>query len=271
MAENEEKSGAAPDASRTAHETSDALPARSGPAASVTEVKEPKQPRPEKEPRQQQKGGKGGKGGKGKEAAAPAEPAGPPVVYEPAPPARLHLHYTEHARPALARTFGFSNPHQIPRVVKVVLNVGLGEAPKAPKALEAIVAELGAITGQRPLVTKAKKAISNFSIRAGVPLGACVTLRGARMWEFLDRFINIAVPRIRDFRGLPTRSFDGRGNYTLGVKEQMVFPEIDYDKVERIHGMDITIVTDAGRDDVAMALLRELGMPFAGEQPASVG
>jgi large subunit ribosomal protein L5 len=228
---------------------------------------EPKQPKPGKEPKQQQKGQKGGKG---KEQAERAEEKGPPPVYEPAPPARLRLHYVEHARPALARTFGFTNPHQVPRVVKVVLNVGLGEAPKAPKALEAIVAELGQITGQKAVVTKAKKAISNFSIRAGVPLGACVTLRGARMWEFLDRFINIAVPRIRDFRGLPTRSFDGRGNYTVGLKEQMVFPEIDFDKVERIHGMDITIVTDAGRDDVAMALLRELGVPFAGEQPAAV-
>jgi large subunit ribosomal protein L5 len=269
MAENDEKGGAAPDASRTAHDTSDAPPARSGPAASVTapaEAREPKQPKAGKE----QKGQKGQKGGKGKEQAEKGEPQGPPPVYEPAPPARLRVHYLERARPALTRTFGFTNPHQVPRVVKVVLNVGLGEAPKAPKALEAIVAELGAITGQRPLVTKAKKAISNFSIRAGVPLGACVTLRGARMWEFLDRFINIAVPRIRDFRGLPTRSFDGRGNYTIGLKEQMVFPEIDFDKVERIHGMDITIVTDAGRDDVAMALLRELGVPFAGEQPAAV-
>jgi len=231
------------------------------------EAREPKAPKAPKEPKQQ----KGAKGGKAKDAPQAAEPSGPPVVYEPAPPARLALHYAERVRPALSRTFGFTNPHQVPRVVKVVLNVGLGEAPKAPKALEAIVAELGAITGQKPVVTKAKKAISNFSIRAGVPLGACVTLRGARMWEFLDLFISIAVPRIRDFRGLPTRSFDGRGNYTLGIKEQMVFPEIDYDKVERIHGMDITIVTDAGRDDVAMALLRELGMPFAGEQPAAVG
>ncbi len=176
--------------------------------------------------------------------------------------------YAERVRPALARSFGFTNPHQIPRVVKVVLNVGLGEAPKAPKALEAIVAEMGAITGQKALVTRAKKAISNFGIRVGMPIGASVTLRGARMWEFLDRFINIAVPRIRDFRGLPTKSFDGRGNYTLGIKEQMIFPEIDFDKVERIHGMDITIVTDAGRDDVAMALLRELGVPFQGAQPA---
>ncbi|HXY70245.1 MAG TPA: 50S ribosomal protein L5 [Gemmatimonadales bacterium] len=178
--------------------------------------------------------------------------------------------YAEKVRPALARTFGFTNPHQIPRVVKVVLNVGLGEAHKAPKALEAIVVEMGQITGQKALVTRAKKAISNFAIRAGMPIGASVTLRGARMWEFLDRFINIAVPRIRDFRGLPTRSFDGRGNYTFGIKEQMIFPEIDFDKVERIHGMDITIVTNAGRDDVAMALLRELGVPFHGEQPVDV-
>jgi large subunit ribosomal protein L5 len=230
------------------------------------DAKAEKAPRPPKEP----KGGKG-KGGKGRDAERPAEPKGPPPVYEPAPPARLGVTYAEKVRPALARAFGFTNPHQIPRVVKVVLNVGFGEAAKAPKALEAIVAEMGTITGQRAMVTRAKKAISNFSLRAGMPVGASVTLRGARMWEFLDRFINIAVPRIRDFRGLPTRSFDGRGNYTFGIKEQMIFPEIDFDKVERIHGMDITIVTDAGRDDVAMALLRELGMPFHGEQPVDVG
>jgi large subunit ribosomal protein L5 len=227
-------------------------------------AKEPKAPR-------EQKGSKGSKGGKGRDAEHPAEPKGPPVVYEPAPPARLGVIYAEKVRPALARTFGFSNPHQIPRVLKVVLNVGLGEAPKAPKALEAIVSEMSAITGQKAMVTRAKKAISNFALRAGMPIGASVTLRGARMWEFLDRFINMAVPRIRDFRGLPTRSFDGRGNYTFGIKEQMIFPEIDFDKVERIHGMDITIVTDAGRDDVAMALLRELGVPFHGEQPVDVG
>jgi large subunit ribosomal protein L5 len=231
------------------------------------ETAEPKAAKPPKPPRDQ-KGGKGG--GKGKDAEAAAEPKGPPPVYEPAPPARLAITYAQRARPALARRFGYTNPHQIPRVVKVVLNVGLGEAHKAPKALEAIVAEMGQITGQKALVTRAKKAISNFAIRAGMPIGASVTLRGARMWEFLDRFINIAVPRIRDFRGLPTRSFDGRGNYTFGIKEQMIFPEIDFDKVERIHGMDITIVTTAGRDDVAMALLRELGVPFHGEQPVDV-
>jgi large subunit ribosomal protein L5 len=229
------------------------------------ETTETAAPRPPKPPRE----GKGGKG-KGGDRAAEAKPKGPPVTYEPAPPARLGVVYAERVRPALARSFGFTNPHQIPRVVKVVLNVGLGEAPKAPKALEAVLAELGAVTGQKPLVTRAKKAISNFAIRAGMPVGASVTLRGARMWEFLDRFISIAVPRIRDFRGLPTRSFDGRGNYTFGIKEQMIFPEIDFDQVERIHGMDITIVTDAGRDDVAMALLRELGVPFHGEQPVAV-
>jgi large subunit ribosomal protein L5 len=159
----------------------------------------------------------------------------------------------------------------VPRLSKIVLNVGVGEAPKNPKLLEAIVEELGAITGQRPVVTRAKKAISNFSLRAGLPIGAAVTLRGARMYEFLDRFINVTVPRFRDFRGLPTRSFDGRGNYTIGIKEQMVFPEIDYDKVIKIHGMDITFVTTAERDDVAMALLREMGMPFRDETPVAVG
>jgi large subunit ribosomal protein L5 len=136
--------------------------------------------------------------------------------------------------------------------------------------MDGIVAELGAITGQRPVLNRAKKAISNFGLREGLAIGASVTLRGVRMWEFLDRFINVTVPRFRDFRGLPSRSFDGRGNYTLGIKEQMVFPEIDYDKVEQIHGMDITFVTTAGRDDVAMALLRELGMPFRGETPVAV-
>ncbi len=174
-------------------------------------------------------------------------------------------------RPALQQQFGFSNRHQIPKLVKIVLNVGMGEALKNPKALEVAVAELGAITGQRPVVTRAKKSIANFNLREGVPIGCAVTLRGARMYEFLDRFISVTVPRMRDFRGLPTKSFDGRGNYTVGLKEQMVFPEIDYDKVEQIHGMDITFVTNAGRDDTAIALLREMGMPFRGESPVAAG
>jgi len=209
-------------------------------------------------------------GGKAKPApeGAPAEPQAAP---EPAPPARLRAHYEQRVRPKLQQQFGFANPHEIPKLVKIVLNVGMGDAPKNPKGLEAAVVELAAISGQRPVVTRAKRSIANFNLREGVPIGCAVSLRGARMYEFLDRFITVAVPRMRDFRGLPTKSFDGRGNYTLGIKEQMVFPEIDYDKVERIHGMDITFVTNAGRDDTAMALLREMGMPFRGESPVAVG
>jgi large subunit ribosomal protein L5 len=188
----------------------------------------------------------------------------------PTPRPRLLEHYEQVVRPKLAKEFSFANPHQVPRLTKIVLNVGVGEAPKSPKLLDAAVAELAAITGQKPVVTRAKKSISNFSLREGMPIGASVTLRRAQMWEFLDRLINIAMPRTRDFRGLPSRSFDGRGNYTVGIKEQMVFPEIDYDKVEKIHGMDVTFVTTAGRDDVARALLRELGMPFRGEIPVII-
>ncbi|MGQ0704366.1 MAG: 50S ribosomal protein L5 [Gemmatimonadales bacterium] len=183
---------------------------------------------------------------------------------------RLHAYYVNTIRPRLLEQFGLGNPHQIPRLTKIVLNVGLGDASKNPKQLEAVVEELGAITGQKAVVTRAKKAIANFGIRAGVAVGARVTLRGARMYEFLDRFIALAVPRIRDFRGLPNRSFDGRGSYTFGIKEQLIFPEVDYDKVEKIHGMDITIVTTTRRDDLAMGLLRELGWPFRGETPQAV-
>jgi large subunit ribosomal protein L5 len=217
-------------------------------------------------------GGKDRKPKKAKPAAggeAPAAaPAGPPP--EPAPRPRLLDYYEQRVRPKLVEQFGFGNPHEVPRLVKIVLNVGMGDAPKNPKGLEAAVAELAAITGQHPVVTRAKKSVANFNLRQGMPIGCAVTLRGARMYEFLDRFISIAVPRMRDFRGLPTDSFDGRGNYTIGIREQMIFPEIDYDKVERIHGMDITIVTGAGRDDTALALLRELGMPFRGEAPVAV-
>ena len=166
--------------------------------------------------------------------------------------------------------FGYRSAYEVPRLEKVVLNVGLGEAPKNQKLLDSVVEELGAITGQRPVVTRARKAISNFALRQGMPIGVSVTLRRARMYEFLDRLINVAIPRVRDFRGLPTRSFDGRSNYTMGIKEQMVFPEIDYDKVQKIHGMDITFVTTAGRDDTALALLREMGLPFRGESPVAV-
>jgi large subunit ribosomal protein L5 len=183
---------------------------------------------------------------------------------------RLQRFYQDTVRGKLQEQFGFATPMQLPRLAKITINVGLGEASKNPKLLEKVVAEIGSITGQKAVVTKAKKAISNFGLREGVPVGVTVTLRRDRMWEFLDRLINVAMPRIRDFRGVPTRSFDGRGNYTMGVKEQLIFPEIDYDKVEKIHGMDITFVTTTNRDDEAIALLRELGMPFRGESPVQV-
>ena len=214
----------------------------------------------------QGKGGQGGGGKKDKAAAANVDHA--PKAREGAP--RLQTYYQDTVRGRLAKEFGLANPNQVPRLEKIVLNVGMGDASKNPKQLESAVEELSAITGQKAMVTRAKKAIANFNLRAGMPVGAFVTLRGARMYEFLDRFITLAIPRIRDFRGLPTRSFDGRGNYTFGIREQMIFPEIDYDKVEKIHGMDITIVTSADRDDLAMALLRELGWPFRGETPQKV-
>jgi large subunit ribosomal protein L5 len=228
-----------------------------------------KAPAPDKKPKQGKGGAAGPQGGgKGKEKGAGGAVDHAPKAREGTP--RLQEYYVQTVRPRLAKEFGLSNPHQIPRVEKVVLNVGMGDASKNPKQLEAAVEELGAISGQKATVTRAKKAIANFGLRAGMPVGAFVTLRGARMYEFLDRFITLAIPRIRDFRGLPNRSFDGRGNYTFGIKEQMIFPEIDFDKVEKIHGMDITIVTSTTRDDLAMGLLRELGWPFRGETPQRV-
>ena len=186
------------------------------------------------------------------------------------PKPRLQRYYEETVRPKLMADFGLSTPMLLPTLEKITINVGLGEAQKNPKLLEAVVRELGDITGQKAVVTRAKKAISNFSLRENSPVGASVTLRRDRMWEFLDRLINVSMPRIRDFRGVSTRSFDGRGNYTMGVKEQLIFPEIEYDKVDKIHGMDITFVTSTTRDDLALALLRELGMPFRGESPVVV-
>ena len=200
--------------------------------------------------------GKGGKKGETKQRG-PHAGAGLPV-----PPPRLKLFYQSTVRGKLSQQFGFTNPHQVPQLEKIVLNCGVGEAIKQPKALDSVVDELATITGQQPVKKKAKKSIANFGLRQGQEIGAAVTLRGARMWEFLDRFISVAIPRIRDFRGLGTKSFDGRGNYSLGVKEQMIFPEINYDEIESIHGMDITFVTSTNKDDQAFALLKELGMPF---------
>ncbi|HEX8944424.1 MAG TPA: 50S ribosomal protein L5 [Gemmatimonadaceae bacterium] len=205
----------------------------------------------------EKKGGKGGKkGGEGK-ARGPHAGAGLPI-----PSPRLKDFYQATVRQKLMQQFGFTNPHQVPQLEKIVINCGVGEAIKQPKALDSVVEELATITGQHPVKKKAKKSIANFGLREGQEIGAAVTLRGARMWEFLDRFITVAIPRIRDFRGLGTKSFDGRGNYSLGVKEQMIFPEINYDAIESIHGMDITFVTSTNKDDQAYALLKELGMPF---------
>jgi large subunit ribosomal protein L5 len=204
------------------------------------------------------------KGGQGEKRSSmlPKEHAG---AGKPVPAPRLHGHYTKVVRERLMKQFGLKNPHQVPNLTKITLNVGMGEAIKQPKVLDAIVDELAVITGQKPVRTRAKKSIANYGQREGQEIGVAVTLRGARMWEFLDRLISAAIPRIRDFRGLSTRSFDGRGNYSLGVKEQMIFPEINYDLVEQMHGMDLTFVTTTNRDDMAFALLRELGMPFRGD------
>ena len=180
---------------------------------------------------------------------------------------RLLRHYKSYARPHLAEQFQWSNPNQIPKIEKVVMNVGVGEATKNAKLLAAVVGELGVITGQKALITRARKSVSNFHLREGMPIGASVTLRKSRMYEFLARLVSVAIPRVRDFRGLRTRSFDGRGNFTMGVREQIIFPEIDFDKVGEIHGMDITVVTSTDKDDVALALLRAMGFPFRGEIP----
>jgi large subunit ribosomal protein L5 len=183
---------------------------------------------------------------------------------------RLQKHFEERVSPRLMEQFEYDNPFRVPRIEKVVVNVGMGEAARNPKLLDTVVEELGGITGQRAVITRARKSISNFGLREKMPVGAKVTLRRARMYEFLDRLINVAIPRIRDFRGLPTRAFDGRGNYTIGVKEQLIFPEIDYDRVDSVHGMDIVVVTSTDKDDEAYALLREMGLPFRGETPLVV-
>jgi large subunit ribosomal protein L5 len=175
---------------------------------------------------------------------------------------RLREKYKKEVMPGLTKEFGYKNVMQIPKVEKVVLNMGMGAASQNIKVLEAATEEMGKISGQKPQINKTKKAISNFKIRENMPIACKVTLRGDRMYEFLDRLISVAIPRIRDFRGVPTRSFDGRGNYTLGVKEQIIFPEIEVDKVERIHGMDICIVTTASSNQEARKLLQLLGMPF---------
>lgn len=176
---------------------------------------------------------------------------------------RLKEIYNKDVVPSMMKEFGYSNMMQVPRLEKIVLNMGLGEAVRDAKVLEAATRDLAAITGQKPVVTKAKKSIASYKLRAGMPIGAMVTMRASRMYEFFDRLVNFSVPRIRDFKGLSDKSFDGRGNYTMGVREQIIFPEIEYDKIDKIRGLNITISTTASTDEEAKALLKHLGMPFA--------
>jgi large subunit ribosomal protein L5 len=175
---------------------------------------------------------------------------------------RLKEKFSKEIAPALAKELGLANPMAVPRLHKIVVNMGVGEATQNSKMLDPLATDLGNITGQKPVITKAKKSIAAFKVRAGMPIGAMVTLRGDRMYEFIDRLINIALPRVRDFRGVSTKSFDGRGNYTLGLRDQLIFPEIDYAKVDKLKGMNVTIVTTAPDDNQARALLKHLGMPF---------
>ena len=197
----------------------------------------------------------GEKGDKKKEKSAAEKP---PADYQP----RLLTHYRSKVVPDLMKRFSYKNTMMVPRLEKITLNVGIGEASQNPKLLESAVKELGAITGQKAAITRARLSISNFKLRKGMAIGCRVTLRRWQMFEFLDRFMSVAIPRIRDFRGLSDRSFDGRGNYTIGLKEQIIFPEIDIDKIERMHGLDITFVTSAKTDEEAQALLLALGVPF---------
>ena len=209
--------------------------------------------------------GKGKGKSKGKSKAAVGERPPLPKDYEP----RLRKEYRERIAPAMQEKFAYKSAMQIPKITKIVLNIGAGDASQNPKLLDSVIADLGVIAGQKPMTARARKSISNFKLREGMPIGAFVTLRNVQMYEFLDRLLTIAIPRIRDFRGVSDRSFDGRGNYTLGIKEQIVFPEIDYDKIEKIRGMDITLVTSAQTDEQAFELLKLFGMPFRKRETAA--
>lgn len=202
---------------------------------------------------------KKGKAAKEAPVAAPQEKAKPKGPQEPP---RLKVRYTKEIVPALMKHFKYGNVMAVPKLEKIVINMGLGEAIANAKILDVAVDELGRISGQRPVVTRAKKSIANFKLRQNMPIGAAVTLRGERMFEFLDRLTSVVLPRVRDFRGVSTKSFDGRGNYTLGLRDQLIFPEISYEKVDKIRGMNVTIVTTARSDDEARELLRQFGMPF---------
>ena len=202
-----------------------------------------------------------GKGGKGAPSAAPETPSARPKVTGAVPP-RLRERFRATVIPALMKERGYTNPFQVPRLRKIVINMGVGEGKENAKVLDFATADLQAITGQKPVVTRAKKSIANFKLRENASIGCKVTLRGARMYEFMDRLVNVALPRVRDFRGVAPKAFDGRGNYALGLKEQVIFPEIVYDKVDKVRGMDVIMVTSAKTDEEAKALLTHLGVPF---------
>ena len=204
------------------------------------------------------------KGGKGAPAADPAAPAKRASVSGTVPP-RMRERFRTVVVPAMMKERGYGNPFQVPRLAKVVINMGVGEGKENAKVLDFATADLQAISGQKPIITRAKKSIANFKLRENVPIGCKVTLRGPRMYEFLDRLVNVALPRVRDFKGVPPKGFDGRGNYNMGLKEQIIFPEIVYDKVDKVRGMDITMVTTAETDEEAKALLTHLGVPFRAE------
>ena len=242
--------------------------AEAGKAAAEADKAEAKAEKPAKGDKgKQAKGGdkagkgKGDKGGKGGGKGAKAAP-GPATKYKREQPPRLKQIYETEVRQKLREEFGYANPMQVPRLIKISLNMGLGQATQNPKIMDSAVEELRAISGRAPVVTQAKKDIATFKLRRGHKIGAMVTLRREAMWEFLDRFLNVALPRVRDFRGLSAKAFDGRGNYSIGVKEQIIFPEIEYDSIDSVKGLNVTIVTTAKTDAEGRALLRLLGLPF---------
>jgi len=241
---------------------------KEGPEAKKAQgAKDPAAPKQAKAPKEPKgaAAAKSAQGGKESKAAPDAAAAAkPPKAARPlsGPPSRLFERYKKEIAPALAKEFSIGNPMAVPRLRKIVVNMGIGEATQNIKLLDAASAELGQITGQKPVVHRSRKSIAQFKVRQGMPIGCSVTLRGQRMYEFLDRLTSIALPRVRDFRGLPSKAFDGRGNYTLGIRDQLIFPEIDYSKVDKARGMNITMVTDAKTDEEARSLLRHLGIPF---------
>jgi large subunit ribosomal protein L5 len=253
MADKEDKKD-----EKKAKDGGDAKKERQEKAAAKAAAGAPQQPEG-KEKKEAKGGEKKDKGGKDKGGK---KESGPTQVYKRTAPPRLKTMYKDVVIARMMEEFKYSNVMQVPRIQKVSVNMGLGEAVSNPKILDSAVEELRAITGQSPVVTKSKKAIANFKLRAGLKIGAMVTLRRERMWEFLDRLMNLALPRVRDFKGVSPKAFDGRGNYSLGVREQIIFPEINYDKIDKIKGLNISIVTTARTDDEGRALLKHLGMPF---------